>query len=216
MSHLISASILNADFSNLNHEIEMVNASQADWFHLDIMDGVFVPNISFGFPVVEQVKKYATKPLDVHLMIAKPDMYIDRFKEAGADVLSVHYEVCPHLHRTVQHIKSLGMKAGVVLNPHTPVSVLEDIVRDVDLVLLMTVNPGYGGQKFIENSYEKIIRLKKMMAEKGSSALIQVDGGVDLSNARKLVDAGVDVLVVGSFIFKSEHPQENIVKLKKA
>ena len=160
MAHLISASILNADFNNLQKEIEMINSSEADWFHLDVMDGVFVPNISFGFPVIEHVKKYATKPLDVHLMIVEPEKYIDRFKRAGADLISVHYEACTHLHRTIQQIKSLGIKAGVVLNPHTPVSVLEDILQDVDLVLLMTVNPGYGGQKFIENSYKKIIQLK--------------------------------------------------------
>jgi ribulose-phosphate 3-epimerase len=216
MSRFVSASILNADFSNLLKEIEMVNSSEADWFHLDIMDGVFVPNISFGFPVVEQVKKHAQKPLDVHLMIVEPEKYIERFKEAGADILSVHYEACTHLHRTVQQIKSAGMKAGVVLNPHTPVSVLEDIIQDVDLVLIMTVNPGYGGQKFIENSLKKVARLKELITDKSSSALIQVDGGVDMSNARKLFDAGVDVLVVGSFIFKAENPKENIVKLKKA
>ena len=215
MAHLISASILNADFNNLQKEIEMINSSEADWFHLDVMDGVFVPNISFGFPVIEHVKKYATKPLDVHLMIVEPEKYIDRFKRAGADLISVHYEACTHLHRTIQQIKSLGIKAGVVLNPHTPVSVLEDILQDVDLVLLMTVNPGYGGQKFIENSYKKIIQLKKMISEKGLSTLIQVDGGVDLTNTRKLVDAGVDVLVIGSFIFKSANPLETIVKLKK-
>ena len=216
MAHLISASILNADFNNLQKEIEMINSSEADWFHLDVMDGVFVPNISFGFPVIEHVKKYATKPLDVHLMIVEPEKYIDRFKRAGADLISVHYEACTHLHRTIQQIKSLGIKAGVVLNPHTPVSVLEDIIQDVDLVLLMTVNPGYGGQKFIENSYKKIIQLKKMISEKGLSTLIQVDGGVDLTNTRKLVDAGVDVLVIGSFIFKSANPIETIIQLKKA
>jgi len=216
MPHLISASILNADFSCLKKEIEMINSSETDWFHLDIMDGVFVPNLSFGFPVVEQVKKYATKILDVHLMIVEPDKFVERFREAGADILTVHYEVCPHLHRTIQNIKSFGMKAGVSLNPHTPVSVLEDIIQDVDLVLLMTVNPGFGGQKFIENSYAKITRLKKMIVEKGSSAVIQVDGGVDLSNTRKLVNAGVDVLVIGSFIFKSDNPLDTISKLKKA
>jgi len=216
MAHLISASILNADFSNLKKEIEMINTSETDWFHLDIMDGVFVPNISFGFPIVEQVKKYGSKPLDVHLMIADPDKYIERFKEAGADVLTVHYETCVHLHRTVQSIKSLGMKAGIALNPHTPVSVLEDIIQDVDMVLIMTVNPGYGGQKFIENSYQKITRLTKMIKEKGASTLIQVDGGVDLLNTRKLVDTGVNVLVVGSFIFRSDNPLDIVTKLKKA
>jgi len=216
MSHLISASILNADFSRLGEELSMINKSQTDWFHLDIMDGVFVPNISFGFPVVEQVKKSATKPLDVHLMIINPDNYIEEFKNAGAEILTVHYEVCTHLHRTVQQIKSFGMKAGVSLNPHTPVHLLEDIIADLDLVLLMTVNPGFGGQKFIENSYNKISKLKKLIIEKGSKALIQVDGGVDLSNIRKLVDTGVDVLVVGSFIFRSENPLETISKLKSA
>jgi ribulose-phosphate 3-epimerase len=216
MSHLISASILNADFGNLKKEIEMINSSETDWFHLDIMDGVFVPNISFGFPIVEQVKKYAKKPLDVHLMIVEPDKYVERFKEAGADILTVHYEACPHLHRTVQHIKSCGMKAGVSLNPHTPVSVLEDIIKDIDLVLIMTVNPGFGGQKFIENSYAKIARMKKLIQEKGSKAVIEVDGGIDLSNIRKLADTGVDVFVVGSFIFKSDNPLDTITKLKKA
>jgi ribulose-phosphate 3-epimerase len=216
MSHLISASILNADFSRLGEEISMINNSQTDWFHLDVMDGVFVPNISFGFPIVEHVKKHATKPLDVHLMIVEPDKYIEPFKKAGADILTVHYEACTHLHRTVQQIKSFGMKAGVSLNPHSPVHLLEDIIADVDLVLLMTVNPGFGGQKFIENSYNKIRTLKKMIVEKGSKAVIQVDGGVDLSNTRKLVDTGVDVLVVGSFIFRSENPSDTIVKLKNA
>jgi ribulose-phosphate 3-epimerase len=216
MSHLISASILNADFGNLKSEIEMINISECDWFHLDIMDGVFVPNISFGFPVVEQVKKHARKLLDVHLMIVEPDKYIERFKEAGAEFLTVHYEACTHLHRTIQAIKAQGMKAGVALNPHTPVNCLEEIIRDVDLVLIMTVNPGFGGQKFIENSFDKVARLHQMIKAKGSSALIQVDGGVDLSNTRKLIDVGVDVFVVGSFIFKSEKPIETIAKLKIA
>jgi ribulose-phosphate 3-epimerase len=216
MSHLISASLLNADFSRLGEEIAMINQSETDWFHLDIMDGVFVPNISFGFPIVEQVKKHATKPLDVHLMIVEPDKYIEAFKKSGADILTVHYEACTHLHRTVQQIKSFGMKAGVSLNPHTPVHLLEDIISDLDLVLLMTVNPGFGGQKFIENSYNKISKLKKMIVEKGSKAVIEVDGGVDLTNTRKLADTGVDVLVVGSFIFRSENPMDTIVKLKKA
>jgi ribulose-phosphate 3-epimerase len=214
MSHLISASILNADFSRLGEEIAMLNKSETDWLHLDIMDGVFVPNISFGFPVVEQVKKIAQKPLDVHLMIADADVYIERFKEAGADRLTVHYEACPHLNRTVQQIKSLGMKAGVSLNPHTPVQLLEDIIEDLDLVLIMTVNPGFGGQKFIPQSYNKIKKLKQLIVQKNAQTLIQVDGGVDLTNTRKLVDAGVDVLVVGSYIFKSANPQETIHNLK--
>jgi ribulose-phosphate 3-epimerase len=216
MSHLISASILNADFGNLRKEIDMINTSQTDWFHLDIMDGVYVPNISFGFPIVEQVKKYALKTIDVHLMIVNPDSYVERFKEAGTDVLTVHYEACTHLHRTIQNIKAQGMKAGVALNPHTPVSVLEEIIQDVDMVLLMTVNPGFGGQKFIHNSYDKVKRLKKMILAKGSSALIQVDGGVDITNIHQLANAGVDIMVVGSFIFKSENPIETVAKLKSA
>ncbi len=216
MSHLISASILNADFSRLGDEIAMINKSETDWFHLDIMDGVFVPNISFGFPIVEQVKKYAQKPLDVHLMIANPDAYIKKFKEAGADRLTVHYEACPHLNRTIQEIKKLGMKAGVSLNPHTPVQLLEDIIEDIDLVLIMTVNPGFGGQKFIPQSYNKIKKLKQLIDQKNAQTLIQVDGGVDLTNTRKLVDAGVNVLVVGSYIFKSTNPLETITNLKKA
>jgi ribulose-phosphate 3-epimerase len=216
MSHLISASVLNADFGNLRKEIDMINASQCDWFHLDIMDGVFVPNISFGFPIVEQIKKYAQKTLDVHLMIVNPDQYLERFRDAGAEWLTVHYEACPHLHRTIQTIKALGMKAGVSLNPHTPVSVLEEVIGDLDLVLIMTVNPGFGGQKFIENSYSKVARLRQMIAEKKSAAKIQVDGGVDLSNIKKLANSGVDVMVVGSFIFKSSTPIETIAQLKNA
>lgn len=216
MSHLISASILNADFSRLGEEIAMINKSETDWFHLDIMDGVFVPNISFGFPIVEQVKKYAQKPLDVHLMIANPDAYIEKFKEAGADRLTVHIEACTHLHRTIQEIKKQGMKAGVSLNPHTPIHLLEDIIEDLDLVLIMTVNPGFGGQKFIPGSYNKIKKLKQLIEQKNAHTLIQVDGGVDLTNIRKLVDAGVNVLVIGSYIFKSANPLNTITELKKA
>lgn len=216
MAHRISASILNADFGNLRKEIDMINTSETDWFHLDIMDGVFVPNISFGFPVIEQVKKNSTKPLDVHLMIVEPDKYISRFKEAGADILTVQFEACTHLHRTVQNIKAEGMKAGVALNPHTPVCMLEDIIVDLDMVLIMTVNPGFGGQKFIPNSYDKVTRLKQLIKEKNATTLIQVDGGVDQSNIRKLADTGVDVMVVGSFIFKSDNPIETIARLKKA
>ncbi len=215
MPHLISASILNANFIQLEREIELVNASSCDWFHLDIMDGVFVPNISFGFSIIEQIKKYAKKPLDVHLMIVNPDNYINRFRDSGADILTVHYEACPHLHRTIDTIKSLEMKAGVSLNPHTPISVLDNIISDVDLVLLMTVNPGFGGQKFIQNSFNKIEKLRQLISAKKSNAIIQVDGGVDNSNARALVDAGVDVIVVGSYIFKSEKPLQAITALKK-
>ena len=209
----IAVSILNCDFGNLNREIEMINSSDAHWFHLDIMDGVFVPNISFGFPVIQAVKSKATKPMDVHLMIASPDRYIKDFKTAGADWLNVHYETCPHLHRTVQNIKQEGMKAGVTLNPHSPVSLLEDIVADIDLVLLMSVNPGFGGQAFIENTYEKASRLREMIERKNSRALIQVDGGVDTGNIEKLAKAGVDVFVVGSFIFRADDPLQTIREL---
>jgi ribulose-phosphate 3-epimerase len=209
----IAVSILNCDFGNLNREIEMINRSDADWFHLDIMDGVFVPNISFGFPVIQAVKSKATKPLDVHLMIASPDRYIKDFKAADADWLTVHCETCPHLHRTVQNIHQEGMKAGVTLNPHSPVSLLEDIVADVDLVLLMSVNPGFGGQAYIENTYEKIARLREMIERKSSKALIQVDGGVDTGNIEKLAKAGADVFVVGSFIFRAADPLQTIKEL---
>jgi len=212
----IAVSILNCDFGNLNREIEMINRSDAAWFHLDIMDGVFVPNMSFGFPIIQAVKSMATKPLDVHLMIASPDPYIKDFKAAGADWLNVHYETCPHLHRTVQSIKQEGMKAGVTLNPHSPVSLLEDIIADVDLVLLMSVNPGFGGQAFIENTYDKAARLREMIDRKGSKALIQVDGGVDTGNIAKLAKAGVDVFVVGSFIFRAADPVQTIRELAQA
>jgi len=212
----IAVSILNCDFGNLNREIEMINRSEADWFHLDIMDGVFVPNISFGFPVIQAVKTIAAKPLDVHLMIASPDTYIKEFKDVGADWLTVHYETCPHLHRTIQSIKQEGMNAGVVLNPHSPVSLLEDIVADVDMVLLMSVNPGFGGQSFVENTYHKVAFLREMIERKGSKALIQVDGGVDTGNIAKLEKAGVDVFVVGSFIFRATDPIQTIRELKTA
>ena len=214
MNHLIAPSLLSADFLNLEKDIEMVNASDADWFHLDVMDGIFVPNISFGFPVIEKIDKIAKKPLDVHLMIVDPDRYLERFKKAGAYLISVHYEACTHLHRTVQAIHNLGCKAGVVLNPHTPVSVLEDIIRDVDLVLIMSVNPGFGGQTFIENSFRKIGKLKEMIIEAGSSAMIEVDGGVDLKNAGRLVKAGTNVLVAGNTIFSSHDPLGTIRQLK--
>lgn len=215
MSHLIAPSILTADFLNLAHEIDMVNNSDADWIHLDIMDGTFVPNITFGFHIMKQIKKVAKKPLDVHLMIMDPDRYLEQFHEAGADLLTVHYETCNHLHRTVQKIKSLGMDAGVAINPHTPVHLLETILPDLDMVLNMTVNPGYGAQSFIESSYHKIRKLKDLIRKTGSSALIQVDGGVDLRNIGKLRDAGVDVFVVGNTVFSAEDPAGMIRKLKE-
>jgi ribulose-phosphate 3-epimerase len=214
MSHLIAPSMLSADFANLQKDIEMVNQSEADWFHLDIMDGMFVPNISFGIPVIEAIKRHAKKPLDVHLMIEDPDRYIELFNKAGADILTVHMEASKHLHRTIQKIHSLDMKAGVSLNPHTPVNTLADIIQDLDMVLIMSVNPGFGGQKFIPRSFNKIKELKKLIEETGSSAQIEVDGGVGSSNARELVDAGVDILVAGSFIFKSDNPLETIKDLK--
>ena len=214
MAHLISPSLLSADFGNLQRDIEIINNSEADWFHLDIMDGVFVPNISFGFPIINTVKKHAKKPLDVHLMIIDPDRYIDDFHKTGADILTVHYEACNHLHRTVQNIKSKGMKAGVSLNPHTPVHLLKDIIADVDLVLLMSVNPGFGGQKFIPNTIEKVKELKQLIISKKSTAMIEIDGGVDNTNAKTLIDAGCDVLVAGSYIFGAKNQTETINKLK--
>ncbi len=215
MSHLVAPSLLAADFANLQRDISMVNRSQADWFHLDIMDGVFVPNISIGMPVVKAIARYAEKPLDVHLMIVEPDRYLETFHSLGAGIISVHYEACYHLHRTVQKIKSLEIKAGVVINPHTPVSVLEDIITETDMVLIMSVNPGFGAQSFIENSYAKIRRLKEMILAKNAHALIEVDGGVDLSNAAKLVTAGVDVLVAGNTVFSSKDPIDTISRLKQ-
>jgi ribulose-phosphate 3-epimerase len=215
MQTLISPSLLAADFMNLKADIDMVNNSDADWFHLDIMDGVFVPNISYGLPLVSQISKIAKKPLDVHLMIIDPDRYIEAFKKAGSDILTVHYEACTHLHRTVQNIHSYGMKAGVSLNPHTPISVLEDIIQDIDLVLLMSVNPGFGGQSFIENTYTKIKKLKALIAEKNTDVIIEIDGGVNLATGKKLVEAGADALVAGSFVFNSENPTNTIADLKK-
>jgi ribulose-phosphate 3-epimerase len=211
---LIAPSILSADFANLQRDIEMINKSEADWFHVDIMDGMFVPNISFGFPVVKAVYKHAKKPLDVHLMIENPDRYLQEFKEAGAHVLSVHLEACIHLHRTIQAIKALGMKAGVAINPHSPVELLSEVIADIDVVCMMSVNPGFGGQKFIENTYGKISRLKNLIREKGSSAKIEIDGGVSLENATKLIQTGADVLVAGNTVFSSADPSRTIQELK--
>lgn len=211
---LIAPSLLAADFGNLQRDIEMVNGSDADWFHLDIMDGVFVPNISYGMPVMEAMRKHATKPLDVHLMIVDPDRYITTFRDLGAAVLTVHYEACTHLHRTVQAIQQAGMKAGVALNPHTPVEVLQDVLHDLDLVLVMSVNPGFGGQKFIERTYAKLERLRVMMASAGAACLVEVDGGVGMGNARKLADAGADVLVAGNAVFSAVDPLATIRALK--
>ncbi len=216
MTHLVAPSLLSADFGNLSRDIEMVNSSQADWFHLDIMDGVFVPNISFGFPVIEHIRKQARKPLDVHLMIIDPDRYLERFKDAGANWLTVHYEACKHLHRTLNRIKELGMNAGVSVNPHTPVELLDDILEYADLVLIMSVNPGFGGQKFIKSSYSRINRLRSMIDKKNLNTLIEVDGGVEPANAKLLYDAGVNVLVAGNSVFKSPNPIETIRILKEA
>jgi ribulose-phosphate 3-epimerase len=214
MNPLIAPSILAADFANLQKEVEMINDSEADFIHVDIMDGVFVPNISLGLPVVEAINRHAKKPLDVHLMIVSPDKYLEAFQQAGAAQITVHLEACPHLHRTVQAIKDLGCGAGVAINPHTPVSHLQDIIKDLDLVILMSVNPGFGGQPFIENTYKKIEALDKLIVENGSHAKIEIDGGVSLINAKKLLDAGAKTLVAGNFVFSSENPTETINKLK--
>lgn len=214
MKRIIAPSILAADFGNLQRDIEMVNQSEADWFHLDIMDGVFVPNISYGMPVISVIKKHGTKPLDVHLMIVQPERYISTFKKVGADILTVHYEACTHLHRTIQEIKAEKMLAGVSLNPHTPVSVLEDIIHDLDLVLIMSVNPGFGGQSFIENTYKKIEQLQKMITEHKAKTIIEVDGGVNDINIRKLEKAGATAFVAGSFVFGAKNPGEVISRLK--
>jgi ribulose-phosphate 3-epimerase len=214
MNHLVSPSLLAADFGNLEDDVMMINRSDADWLHLDIMDGVFVPNISFGFPVIKAVKKVATKPLDVHLMIVEPDRYLSHFAEAGANILTVQYEACVHLHRTVTEIRNLGMKAGVAINPHTPVSLLKNILPSIDMVLIMTVNPGFGGQIFIKESYNKIAELRKMIDAGRYSILIEVDGGVDNANAYNLVEAGVNVLVAGNSVFSSKDPVRTISRLK--
>jgi len=214
MNHLVAPSLLSANFLNLQDDLDMLNKSEADWIHLDVMDGLFVPNISFGFPIIEKINRIAQKPLDVHLMIFDPDRYLERFQKAGAKIISVHYETCQNLHRSVYGIKNMGVKAGVVLNPASSVNLLEEIICDVDMVLLMSVNPGFGGQKFIPNTYEKTRRLKEMILRKRSSALIEVDGGVDIENGRKLVEGGVDVLVAGNTIFTSPDPAATIKKLK--
>ena len=214
MKHLVAPSILSADFANLQRDVEMINKSEADWFHLDVMDGMFVPNISFGIPVIKAIKKHAKKLLDVHLMIVQPDNFLQAFKEAGADNLTVHYEASTHLHRTIHAIKDLGMNAGVAINPHTPVNVLQDVISEIDLVILMSVNPGFGGQKFIEGTFQKVKYLRQLIRTKKSKAKIEVDGGVDLKNAPHLVKEGADVLVAGNTVFTSKNPNETITLLK--
>jgi len=215
-NNIVAPSLLSCDFARIKEESEFLNQSDADWFHLDVMDGVFVPNISFGLPIISAFKKHASKPLDVHAMIANPDDYIKDFAKAGADILTIHYEATTHLHRTVQAIKAEGMKAGVALNPHTPVALLKDVLSELDMVLIMSVNPGFGGQKFIEQTYSKVKELKAMITEQGLNTLIEVDGGVTLDNAPKLVECGVDALVAGSTVYKSDNPAETIKSLKSA
>ena len=214
MKTIIAPSILAADFANLQRDIEMINNSSADWFHIDIMDGVFVPNISFGMPVLDAICKHAKKTIDVHLMIIDPDRYITTFANIGANILTVHYEACTHLHRTIQAIKAAGMQAGVALNPHTNIDLLEDVINDIDMVCLMSVNPGFGGQSFIENTYDKTEKLKALINRKNAKTIIQIDGGVTNKNAKQLIDSGADVLVAGSFVFKSENPMQTIADLK--
>lgn len=215
MAHLVAPSVLSANFANLQKDIDLINNSAADWFHVDIMDGVFVPNISFGFPVLKALQQHAKKPLDVHLMIVDPDRYTQAFKEAGASILTVHLEACAHLHRSIQNIKNNGMKAGVAINPHTSVDLLEDIIADIDLVCVMSVNPGFGGQKFISNTYTKVSRLKELILRKNSQAKIEIDGGVDLENYKKLLTCGADVLVAGNTVFGSKNPTQTILDLKQ-
>lgn len=214
MAHLIAPSLLASDFANLRRECEMLNESEADWFHLDVMDGMFVPNISFGIPVIDFINKHAKKTLDVHLMIEQPDRYVKQFKSVGADVLTVHYEACTHLHRTLQAIEQENMKRGVAINPHTSVDLLEPVLENIDLVCVMSVNPGFGGQKFIEGTYRKVEKLRSMIDAKGLGTMIEIDGGVTSKNARKLLDAGANVLVAGSFVFKSDDPKQTIINLK--
>ncbi len=211
---IIAPSVLAADFANLEREIKMINNSQADWIHIDIMDGVFVPNLSMGLPVVESIKRHATKTMDVHLMIVHPENYVEAFQKAGAEYISVHVEACPHLHRNIQQIKALGCKAGVAINPHTSITELENVIADIDLVCVMSVNPGFGAQKFIEHTYKKVKSLKKMILDSGSKAKIEIDGGVNMQNAKQLLDAGADVLVAGNFVFSASNPTEVIKQLK--
>jgi ribulose-phosphate 3-epimerase len=213
-SPIIAPSVLAADFANIEREIHMINQSQADWIHIDIMDGVFVPNISFGIPVTEAIKRHAQKPMDVHLMIVQPERYVEAFQKAGAAIISVHVEACPHLHRNLQQIKSLGCQAGVAINPHTSVNALEEIIQDIDVVCMMSVNPGFGGQKFIENTFQKVQRLKELITRSGAKTLIEIDGGVNLQNAKPLMEAGADILVAGNFVFSAANPPEVIRQLK--